>query len=74
MCNPVDDREDDDEDMHEKIREGESSRAVSNVEVHCCPSSFPSFFVIPRIKSDARFETVKRGLVIIAVVFAIHST
>ena len=26
------------EDMHEKIREGESSRAVNNVEVHCCPS------------------------------------
>ena len=38
MCNPVDDREGDDEDMHEKIREGESSRAVNNVEVHCCPS------------------------------------
>ena len=39
MCQPVDGHEDDAEkDMHDKIREGESSRAVNNVEVHCCPS------------------------------------
>ena len=47
-------KEEGEEDMHEKIREGESSRDAANNVQRGSPLSPPSllFFFLPRIKSE----------------------
>ena len=69
----------DEEDMHEKIREGESSRtAANNMEVHCLlPPFYSSFFPGLNLRQTLYPRGAKKlmqGWVILASFFVLQAT